>query len=63
MDPSNSGGAEGVPSIDIRELNRWFDGFVAVDRVTITIRQGEMVLADRGDHQAPVLRGAAYRAD
>jgi len=42
MDPSSSDGAEGVPAIDIHELTRRFDGFVAVDRVTISIRQGEM---------------------
>jgi hypothetical protein len=29
MDPSISGGAEGVPVIDIRELTRRFEGFIA----------------------------------
>jgi len=42
MDPSGSAGVEGTPAIDIRELTRRFEGFVAVDRVTIAIRQGEM---------------------
>jgi ABC-2 type transport system ATP-binding protein len=35
--------AEGiVAAIDIRELTRQFDGIAAVDRMTISIRQGEM---------------------
>jgi ABC-type uncharacterized transport system ATPase subunit len=42
LDPSSSGAVEGVPSIDIHELTRRFDSVVAVDRVTISIRQGEM---------------------
>lgn len=42
MDPSRSGTPEVAPAIDIRDLTRRFDGVAAVDRVTITINQGEM---------------------
>ena len=42
MDPSSPGAPEVAPAIDIRDLTRRFDGVAAVDRVTLTIRQGEM---------------------
>jgi len=42
MDPSKPDEAEGAPTVDVRSLTRRFDGFVAVDGVTMEIRQGEM---------------------